>query len=149
MDEIDQRILALLGVDARMPNNTIAQHVGIAASTCHSRVRNLQETGVIRGYHADIDQRALGRTIQAMIAVRLQASARGRIAEFAERVSGLPEVLNVYFLAGPVDFYVHIAAIDTDNLRDFVVVHLSGDPDVALTETSLIFQHLRGVAATP
>ncbi len=98
---------------------------------------------MIRGYHADIDPAALGRPIQAMISVRLQSSARGHIAEFMAKIAQWPEVLNVFFLGGADDFHVHIAARSTDNLRDFVVVNLSRDPDVALTETNLIFDHVR------
>lgn len=142
-DGVDRRILAELARDARMPNNALAEAVGIAPSTCLGRVRALRESGVIRGYHADIDPAALGRPIQAMIAVRLQAHARGHMTEFVARVAELPEVLNVFFLGGADDFLVHIAATGTDNLRDFVVVNLSGNPDVALTETNLIFDHVR------
>lgn len=144
VDEIDRRILRYLSNDARIPNNALAERVGIAASTCLGRVRSLVEHGVIRGYHADIDPAALGRPIQAMIAVRLQSHARAAISEFAAPLAALPEVLNVFFLGGAVDFYVHIAATSTENLRDFVVVNLSGNPDVALTETNLIFEHVRG-----
>ena len=130
-----------------MPNNALAERAGIAPSTCLARVRALWERGVIRGYHADVDPAALGRPIQAMIAVRLQSHARGHIAEFMAKIAALPEVLNVFFLGGADDFHVHIAATSTDNLRDFVVVNLSGDPDVALTETNLIFEHIRaGIA---
>ena len=87
------------------------------------------------------------RPVQAMIAVRLQSHARGHIPDFMAKIAQLPEVLNVFFLAGADDFHVHIAARDTENLRDFVVVNLSGDPDVARTETNLIFDHVRaGVA---
>lgn len=143
IDEVDRRILRALAEDARIPNNALAERAGIAPSTCIGRVRALRERGVIRGYHADIDPGALGRPIQAMIAVRLQSHARGHISEFAARVAGLPEVLNVFFLGGANDFYVHIAAASTENLRDFVVVNLSGNPDVALTETNLIFEHIR------
>jgi DNA-binding Lrp family transcriptional regulator len=142
-DEIDRRILTHLAVDARIPNNALAELVGIAPSTCLGRVRALRESGVIRGYHADIDPAALGRPIQAMIAVRLQSHARGHITEFVAKVAALPEVLNVFFLGGTDDFLVHIAATGTENLRDFVVVNLSGNPDVALTETNLIFEHVR------
>ena len=142
-DGIDRRILAELARDARMPNNALAEAVGIAPSTCLGRVRALREAGIIRGYHADIDPAALGRPIQAMIAVRLQAHARGHMTEFVARVAELPEVLNVFFLGGADDFLIHIAATGTDNLRDFVVVNLSGNPDVALTETNLIFDHVR------
>ena len=148
LDQVDRHIVRLLAEDARLPNNALAERVGVAPSTCLARVRALRERGVIRGYHADIDPAALGRPLQAMIAVRLQSHARGHISEFAARVAELPEVLNVFFLAGAVDFYVHIAAANTENLRDFVVVNLSGNPDVALTETNLIFEHIRSRAGS-
>jgi DNA-binding Lrp family transcriptional regulator len=141
LDAVDRRILRVLARDARVPNNALAEQVGIAPSTALGR-----ERGVIRGYHADIDPVALGRPIQAMIAVRLQSHARAHLEEFAAQVAELPEVLNVFFLAGAVDFYLHIAATSTDSLRTFVVVNLSGNPDVALTETNLIFEHIRGRA---
>src|SRR3954468_4458046 len=146
-DEVDLRILRVLAEDARIPNNALAEQAGVAPSTCLGRVRALRERGVVRGYHADIDPAALGRPIQAMIAVRLQTHARGHIPDFMAKIATLPEVLNVFFLGGADDFHVHIAATSTDNLRDFVVVNLSGDPDVALTETNLIFDHVRAQIA--
>lgn len=143
LDDVDRRLLRELVADARIPNNALATRVGIAPSTCLGRVRALRRAGVIRGYHADVDPAALGRPIQAMIAVRLQSHARGHIPDFMAKLASLPEVLNVFFLGGADDFHVHIAATSTDNLRDFVVVNLSGDPDVSLTETNLIFDHIR------
>jgi DNA-binding Lrp family transcriptional regulator len=143
LDEVDRRILRELVADARIPNNALADRVGIAPSTCLGRIRALRAAGVIRGYHADVDPAALGRPIQAMISVRLQSHARGHIPDFMAKIATLPEVLNVFFLGGADDFHVHIAATSTDNLREFVVVNLSGDPDVALTETNLIFDHIR------
>jgi DNA-binding Lrp family transcriptional regulator len=147
LDDTDRAIMRALSDDARLSNKELAARVGVAQSTCLARVRSLRDSGVIRGYHADIDPAALGRPIQAMIAVRLQSHARGHIPDFMAKIATLPEVLNVFFLGGADDFHVHIAAASTDNLRDFVVVNLSGDPDVALTETNLIFDHIRaGVA---
>ncbi len=143
LDDVDRTLLRALAQDARMPNNALAQRAGIAPSTCLGRVRALRERGVIRGYHADVDPAALGRPIQAMISVRLQSHARGHIPDFMARIAELPEVLNVFFLGGADDFYVHIAATSTENLRDFVVINLSGNSDVALTETNLIFDHVR------
>jgi DNA-binding Lrp family transcriptional regulator len=143
LDDVDRRLLRELAANARIPNNALAERVGIAPSTCLGRVRALRESGIIRGYHADVDPAALGRPIQAMISVRLQSHARGHIPDFMAKIARLPEVLNVFFLGGADDFHVHIAATSTDNLRDFVVVNLSGDPDVALTETNLIFDHIR------
>ena len=146
LDPIDRELLTLLEADGRMPNNALAERVGIAPSTCLGRVRSLRERGVIRGYHADVDQSALGRPLQAMIAVRLQAHARGHLRDFVAEVAGLPEVLNVFFLAGKDDFLLHVAAASTQALRD-LVEGLSANGDVAYTETSLIFEHIRADAA--
>jgi DNA-binding Lrp family transcriptional regulator len=143
LDGVDRRIIAELSADARLPNNALAERAGVAPSTCLGRVRALRERGVIRGYHADVDPAALGRPLQAMIAVRLASGARGHLSGFAEKMAALPEVLDVYFLGGADDFLVHVATAGSEALRDFVVGHLSSDPDVALTETNLIFDHLR------
>src|ERR1700754_3794729 len=98
LDDIDLHIVRELARDARIANNALADRVGIAPSTCLGRVRSLRERGVIRGYHADVDPAALGRPLQAMIAVRLQSGARGHLRDFVAEVAGLPEVLNVFFL---------------------------------------------------
>lgn len=146
LDDVDRKILQVLANDARIPNNALAAAVGIAPSTCLSRMRALTAGGAIRGFHTDIDPAALGRPLQAMIAVRLQAGARSRMKSFTERIRKLPEVVDMYFLAGADDFLLHIAAADAGALRDFVVDQLSAHPEVALTETNLIFEHLRGAA---
>jgi DNA-binding Lrp family transcriptional regulator len=145
LDDIDRHIVRELARDARIANNALADRVGIAPSTCLGRVRSLRERGVIRGYHADVDPAALGRPLQAMIAVRLQSHARSRIRPFVAEVAGLPEVLNVFFLAGKDDFLLHVAAASTSSLRDFVET-LSSNGDVSYTETSLIFEHIRADA---
>ena len=146
LDDVDRRLLALLHADARMSNSALADAVGIAASTCHGRVRRLQDLGVIRGYYADIDPAAIGLSLQAMISVTLQSNARSKIRNFIQQIRRKPQVMDVYFLAGADDFIIHVAARDTDDLRAFVVENLNADSDVAGTQTSLIFEHLRGAA---
>jgi DNA-binding Lrp family transcriptional regulator len=146
IDAVDRRILTALHADARMSNNALAELVGIAPSTCHGRVRRLQELGVIRGFYADIDPAAIGLTLQAMISVSLQSNARGKIRNFIAHIRTRPQVMDVYFLAGADDFILHVAARDTDDLRAFVVENLNADADVAGTQTSLIFEHLRGAS---
>lgn len=146
IDDVDRRILAALHTDARIPNSALADAVGIAPSTCHGRVRRLQDLGVIRGFYADIDPAAIGLPLQAMVSVSLQSGARGKIRHFVQQIRRRPQVIDVYFLAGADDFIIHVAARDTEDLRSFVVDNLNADSDVAGTQTSLIFEHLRGVA---
>jgi len=146
IDDVDRRILTALHDDARISNNALAELVGVAPSTCHGRVRRLQELGVIRGFYADIDPAAIGLNLQAMISVSLQSNARGKIRNFIQHIRRRPQVMDVYFLAGADDFILHVAARDTDDLRAFVVENLNADADVAGTQTSLIFEHLRGAS---
>jgi DNA-binding Lrp family transcriptional regulator len=146
LDEVDRRILSLLHDDARITNNALAEAVGIAPSTCHGRVRRLVDLGVIRGFYTDIDPVAVGSPLQAMISVTLQSSARGKIRSFIQQICRRRQVMDVYFLAGADDFILHVAARDTEDLRSFVVENLNADTDVAGTQTSLIFEHLRGAA---
>lgn len=141
LDDIDREILRILAADARIPNKALADRVGIAQSTCLTRVRLLRERGVIRGFHADIDPRALGHDLQAMIAVRLHSHARDALGDFAETMRRQPEVLDVYFVAGGNDYLLHVATASTDEVRWFVAEHLNRNPAVAHTETSLIFEH--------
>jgi DNA-binding Lrp family transcriptional regulator len=141
LDEVDRALIRMLARDARTPNSTLAAAVGIAPSTCLDRMRRLRTRGVIKGYHAQIDPRALGQDIQAMVAVRMQSSARAQIAALLSRLTELPGVLNVYFVSGANDFQVHVAVATTDELRAFVVDHLSSMSEVSSTETSVIFEH--------
>src|SRR5204862_6847234 len=78
LDETDHKILRILAADARTPNNVLAAHVGLAASTCLMRVRRLQDARVITGFHAGLAPGALGRPLQAGLEARLQPTARRR-----------------------------------------------------------------------
>lgn len=147
LDDVDRAILAALVDDARLPNTVLAERVGIAPSTCSLRLRRLVSNGVVRGFHADLDPVAVGRPIQAMIAVRLQPSARADIGSVAPRLAALPGVLNVFFLSGDDDFLLQVALPSPDALRAFVIDHLSASREFTSTETSLVFEHVRGSAS--
>ncbi|WP_430929543.1 Lrp/AsnC family transcriptional regulator [Plantibacter flavus] len=141
LDDVDHALLRLLQENARMTNARMAELVGIAPSTCVARVRSLVDRGVITGFSARIDPVAVGLGLEALISVNIRAGARARIAEFSAGIRQLPEVVQVFFLGGSEDFVIHLAARDSAHIRDFVVEHLSADPTVASTRTSLVFDH--------
>ncbi|GAA2836935.1 Lrp/AsnC family transcriptional regulator [Kribbella solani] len=146
LDEVDRHLVALLSADGRMPNNALAEATGIAPSTCLTRVRSLRERGVIRGFHAEVDLAALGRPLQALIAIRIGAHSRDEIDRFRTKVPRLPGVLSLFHVSGANDYLLHVSAATPDALREFVLDHLTADPAVSHAETSLIFEHVR---ATP
>jgi DNA-binding Lrp family transcriptional regulator len=144
VDAVDRAMLEILAQDARITNQRLADRVGVAPSTALSRLRALRERGVIRGFHAEVDLAALGRPLQALIAVRLTVHAREQIDAFTDAVRRLPGVLMVFHLTGVTDYLVWVAAADAQDLREFVVDHLATHPAVSHAETSLIYEHRRG-----
>jgi DNA-binding Lrp family transcriptional regulator len=144
LDAIDRAILETVGQDARITNQRLAERVGVAPSTALARLRAQRQRGVVRGFHAEVDLAALGRPLQAMIAVRLAVHAREEIDAFTRAVRALPGVLMVFHLTGVTDYLVWVAAEDAQDLREFVVDHLATHPSVAHAETSLIYEHTRG-----
>lgn len=143
LDRIDYAILGALQNDARLSNKELASVVGLAPSSCLTRVRKLRELGVLRGFHADVDADALGIGLQALTAIRLTQHARHNFTNFLDHVSALDEVIAVFQLAGVDDFLIHVAVRDANHLRDFVLEKITTRPEVAHLNTSLIFRHSR------
>ena len=149
LDRLDRQIAGALRANARRSNREIARQLGIADSTCHDRVRRLQEEGVITGYHAEIDLAAVGRSVQAIIAVRLQPKTRKAVEDFRDMVTRLDDVLAVFVVTGGDDFLVQVAVPTTRALEAFVLDHIAQYPHTADVRTSLVYEHRRNVSAPP
>ena len=143
LDRIDYEILALLRNNARISNKEIARKVGLAASTCLVRLRVLQNSGVISGFHAEINPASLGVGIQAMIAVRLVRHFKPDVDSFRRHALSLPEVVQLYHVAGTIDFLIHVWARNSDHLRDLAMTAFTSREEVSHIETELIFEHIR------
>lgn len=148
LDDTDRALLRELERNGRVSNTELAARVGVSESTCHKRVRALVEAGVISGFHAEIDHAALGLALEALIAIRLHAHARGDLRRFQAYLEQLAATRRVYFVAGDRDFLVHVAVRDAGQLRELVSDTLSVRPEVAATNTSLIFDHSPGRGST-
>ncbi|PIQ63155.1 MAG: ArsR family transcriptional regulator [Bacteroidetes bacterium CG12_big_fil_rev_8_21_14_0_65_60_17] len=148
IDRTDERILGLLQKNARTTNRDVAELTGVAPSTSLERTRRLEEIGVIRGYHADVDPSHMGVNILALIAVRLTKHKPGGVRDFLTHADCLQEVREVYHVAGADDFLLHVAVRDSEHLRRFVLESVTARPEVDHVETNLIFSHRRRYALT-
>ncbi|MEU3712235.1 Lrp/AsnC family transcriptional regulator [Streptomyces catenulae] len=142
MDDIDSAIVRELQRDARQTNRDLARTLRIAPSTCLERVRALRARGVITGYRATVDLRALGRPVQALLTVRIRPMNREVIERFKAFLTGLPEVLSVYVVAGGDDFLVHVAVPDVDRLHALLMDQVFKRREVVDCRSSVIYQHV-------
>ncbi len=96
---------------------------------------------MIRGSHADINPAAVGRGLEAMIAVRLRLHTTDAVAALSSHLHAVPEVVSYYHVTGADDFLVHVAVAAADDLRSLVLRSFTSRPEIARTNTSLIFHH--------
>ncbi len=146
LDEIDRKILSELQADGRMTNVELASRVGISAPPCLRRVRALEEAGLIQGYHAAVDARALGFEVQVFAMVGLQSQAEVDLSAFEERCRGWPLVRECHMLNGEVDFILKCVAPDLSSFQRFLTEELTAAPNVASVKTSLV---IRGAKDDP
>jgi len=146
LDPIDRQILAELQADGRMTNVELASRVGISAPPCLRRVRALEEQGYIRGYHADVDARALGFEVQVFAMVGLQSQAEADLSAFEAKCRAWPLVRECHMLNGEVDFILKCVAPDLSTFQSFLTEDLTAADNVVSVKTSLV---IRGAKAEP
>jgi DNA-binding Lrp family transcriptional regulator len=149
MDELDASIVRLLQSDARLSNRELARRLGVAPSTALERVRALTRRGVIRGYGADVDLKALGRNAEALVSVQLGRHQRSIYETFRETVGAWPEVVTLFVVSGGSDVVLHVAVEDTERLHAFLVDRLATRPEVARFQTSMVFDRLHNRVLEP
>ena len=149
LDPIDRMILAELQADGRMTNVELAKRVGISAPPCLRRVRTLEETGYIKGYHADVDARALGFEVQVFASVGLVSQAESDLIAFEERCRSWPLVRECHMLNGEVDFLLKCVAPDLSTFQSFLTGQLTSADNVASVKTSLVIRDAKDEPGVP
>ena len=137
LDRIDLRILRDLQDNGRITNVELAKRAGISPPPCLRRVRALEETGCIRGYHADIDAGALGFGVTVYAHVGLHSQAETDLVAFEELAGSWPEVRECHMLAGETDFLLKIVAVDWDAYQRFLTTRLTAAPNVSVVKSAL------------
>ncbi len=149
LDPIDRKILSELQADGRMTNVELARRVGISAPPCLRRVRTLEESGLIRGYHAEVNARELGFEVQVFAMVGLDSQAENELSAFEERCRNWPLVRECHMLNGEVDFILKCVAPDLSSFQSFLTGELLSTPNVASVKTSLVIRGAKDEPGVP
>lgn len=149
IDRIDQQILSLLQDDGRMTNVDLAERVGLTAPPCLRRVRALEDSGAIRGYHAELDPGVLGYPITVFALVSLRSQAESDLAAFEAHIAEIPEVRECHMLNGEIDFILKIVATDLKSFQELLTTRLTPAPNVASVKTSLTIRTAKNLPGIP
>lgn len=148
LDRIDRKILHDLQENGRMTNVDLAKRAGISAPPCLRRVRALEEAGVIKGYHADIDPGTLGFGVTVFAQVGLSSQSEADLRKFEELVRSWPLVRECFLVSGEADYILKIVSEDWDAYQKFLTNHLTTAPNVSHIKSALgirVAKHKPGV----
>ena len=149
LDRIDLRILRDLQDRGRMTNVELARRAGISPPPCLRRVRALEETGCILGYHAEIDPESLGFGVTVFANVGLHSQAEADLTAFEALVGSWPEVRECHMLAGETDFLLRIVATDWDAYQRFLTTRLTAAPNVNVVRSALAVRSSKNAPGVP
>ncbi|VVT18782.1 Lrp/AsnC family transcriptional regulator [Erythrobacter sp. EC-HK427] len=149
LDSIDRKLLAELQAEGRVTNVDLASRVGLTAPPCLRRVRALEEEGVIRGYHADLDPSKLGFAITVFAMVSLRSQAEEDLKAFEDHIKALPEVRECHMLNGEIDFILKVVSRDLQSFQEFLTSKLTPAPNVVSVKTSLTIRTAKHEPGVP
>jgi DNA-binding Lrp family transcriptional regulator len=131
MDAIDRAILSELQDDGRLSNVELAERVNLSPSATLRRVRNLEASGAIAGYHAVIDPAAIGRSFQVTVHTTLILRNRETIEAFEAEVAQLDEVIECQRMFGDPDYLIRVAVADAAAYEQFLINTFADLPGLA------------------
>ena len=140
MDALDRKILVELQQDGRLTVTELAGRVGLSLSPCHRRLRALEQSGAISGYHAHLDANALGLTFEALVFVTMRAGDRDTVDAFEQAVAAIPDVLQAQRLFGDPDYLLRIITRDLPAYQQLYDNRLATLPGVQRLSSTLVMK---------
>jgi|SRR5580658_3890650 DNA-binding Lrp family transcriptional regulator len=149
LDSIDLRILSELQTNGRITNVELSRRAKITAPPCLRRMRALEKAGYIKGYHADLDGKALGYEVSGFAFVGLASQAEADLKRFEEQVRAWPQVRECVMLSGEVDYLLKCVAENLSAFQSFITDTLTAAKNVASVKTALVIRSSKHEPGVP
>jgi Lrp/AsnC family transcriptional regulator, leucine-responsive regulatory protein len=149
MDRTDKIILAHLQRQGNMPLADLAEKAGLAASTCHRRVKALEAEGIITGYTAALDRKALGLANEFFVEVSLTGQSEDTLEKFEKAVQRVPEILECHLMSGQFDYLLRVVARDTEDYERIHRTKLSRLPGLQRIQSMLALRTIKDWGGYP
>jgi Lrp/AsnC family leucine-responsive transcriptional regulator len=149
LDKFDVAILQELQRDGRLTNTELASRVGLSAAPCWRRVRALEDSGFIKGYHAEIDRHKIGLGVLAFVRLDADRNSGDATRKLEEAIRKLPEVIACHYISGTGTFELQVIAQDLDAFSRFALHSLINLPNVKDLHTSFSLGEVKSSSALP
>lgn len=148
LESADLKILELLQANGRLTNQEIAERIGMSASPCWRRIKRLEESGVITGYHAKFDRHSVGLGVMAFVRVSINSFSVVQDSKFGERIKEFEQVVACYQVAGEVDFLLQVVAKDLESYES-AMVDVRRLPGIGSMHTMFVLTEIKAFEGVP
>ncbi len=143
LDSYDKQILRVLQDDGRISNQDLADRIGLSPSPCLRRVRALEESGVIVGYRAFLDAKALGLSLMALIHISMDQHTPERFKHFESQISEIPEVMECLLITGQAaDYQLKVVVKDMDAYQELLLNRITRIKGVTGVHSSFVLRRV-------
>lgn len=150
LDRHDRHLLEVLQQDGRISNQDLAERIGLSASSCLRRLRTLEESGLVIGYRALLDARALGLTLMALVHISMDRHTPERFARFEDTVAALPEVLECLLITGQAaDYQLKVVVRDMDAYQELLLNKITRIEGVTGVHSSFVLRRVVSKTSLP
>lgn len=149
MDQKDRHIIRELQRNGRITNQDLAEAVNLSPSPCLRRVKNLEKSGVIRGYGARVDAKSYGLTVTAFVNIRLERHDEDTVTRFENEVMRMDEVIDCHVMAGQADYQLRVVVADLERYEHFVRSRLQPIGGLASIDTRFAYGTVKEAAGFP
>ena len=149
IDRKEREILRILQSDGRMSNVELAERVGLSESPCFRRVKRLEESGLIQGYTANLDQRQLGLQVTAYVQVSLDKQDDRKQRDFLTRVEAEEHIVECHAMSGSHDFLLKVLAYSMDHFSELSMQRILKFPGVESIESNFSLQEIKHSQVLP
>ncbi len=149
LDSIDKKMLRELVKDARVSHVVLSERVGLSATACARRLQQLEKSGLIRGYSADIDATMLGHMMTVMVRITLERQNENSLIDFEKAIGKCPDVMSCHLMSGSDDYLVQVQARDMEDYERIHKQHLSRMPGVVRLHSSFAMRSVINRSIAP
>lgn len=143
LDKIDRLILRELVKNSRITNQQLSERVGLSASPCYRRLRALEDEGVITGYTATLNEKAIGLSVAVFMSVKLERQIDSSLNNFEQEVAKYPEIVDCWLMTGDNDYLLRVLVPDLIEYENFLTGTLTKIPGIASIQSSVSLRRVK------
>ncbi|QRR02878.1 Lrp/AsnC family transcriptional regulator [Dyadobacter sandarakinus] len=149
LDQIDRKVLEILQTNAKITNAQLSKEIGLSPAPTLERVKKLEQSGIIKSYHAQLEPEKVGLGVSTFVSISLVGHRKAVTESFVEKINAIPEVIECHHITGTGDFLLRVISKDISTYQKLMLEKINEIEEVASTQTMVILSTFKESKVLP